>query len=303
MGISITFKDKAINNTYQNVTGTTNSVAGSGALFDVTKTDGVYTTKLDTAAGSAGSGYVVGDTIIVTGTDLGGLADNYQIITVTGVDTSGKITKFATSGTGRVGDGITDTIIDVDGTAGVDTFHVNANSDGFVVTKGVTSVDESKISITNAAYGQIELNLNSHERVEFNDKGIAYDVNGNAGKVYSILCAAFGKTDVTSAMVGKYLAEMDAGKTLNDVSKEIVASDAFVVDCQGNSTTAYVKNVWLNVVGVAATTDQTNEFVGYLNNGTFTRDSLLEIASGLDGFHTNIDLVGMATTGIEYTIV
>ncbi len=302
MGISITFEDKAINVTYQNVTGTTNSVAGAGAVFDITKTDGVYTTRLDSAVGSSGIGYIVGDTIIVAGTDLGGLAANNQIITVTGVDVDGKITTFATTGTGRIGDGIIDTIIDVDGTDGLDTFDVNADSDGFVVTRGVAGLDTSKIIITNASYGQIELNLNSYERVEFNDKGIAYDITGNAGKAYSILCAAFGQDDVTEDLLGEYIAALDSGKTLNEISREIVESDEFVVDCRGTSTTAFVKNVWLNVIGVEATEAQTTEFVGYLTDGTFTRDSILELASTLEGFHANIDLVGLSTTGIDYTI-
>lgn len=303
MGLKVTFKDKSVNSTYQNVTGTTNSVVGTGAKFDVTKTDGIYTTVLDAANGSSGSGYVVGDTIILSGTDLGGTVSNNEIVTVTGIDNTGKITTFATTGTGRTGDGIIDTIIDVDGTSGVDTFDINAASDGFVVTKGVSGLDASKIVVTNPNYGQIELNLNSYERVEFDDKGIAYDVTGNAGKAYSILCAAFGQADVTEDMVGEYMAKLDSGKSLNEVSQEIVASDDFVVDCKGTSTTAFVKNVWLNVIGVEATAAQTTEFVGYLTDGTFTRDSILELASNLDGFHTNIDLVGLATTGIDYTVV
>lgn len=297
MGFKVTFKDKAVNATYQDVTGTTNSVAGTGAKFDVTKTDGVYTTVLDAATGSAGSGYVVGDTIILAGTSLGGLITNNEIVTVTAVDNTGKITKFATSGDGRVGDGITDMIIDVDGTAGTDTFHINADAEGFVVSKGT-----SKITVTNPGYGSVELNLNDHERIEFNDKGVAYDITGNAGKAYSILAAAFGQTDVTNDLVGKYLAELDAGKTLAQVSQEIVTSDAFVTDSHGSSNTAYVKNVWKNVVGTDATDEQVTEFVGYLTDGTFTQSSLLELASTLDAFHTNIGLVGLATTGIEYTV-
>jgi hypothetical protein len=57
MTTTITIKDKPINATYQNVTGLTGG-AGVDAVFDVVKTNGVYTASLDSLAASAGSGYV-----------------------------------------------------------------------------------------------------------------------------------------------------------------------------------------------------------------------------------------------------
>ena len=67
MTTTITIKDKPINATYQNVTGLTGGT-GTGAAFDVTKTDGVYSVVLDSVAASAGSGYVAGDTITLAAT-------------------------------------------------------------------------------------------------------------------------------------------------------------------------------------------------------------------------------------------
>ena len=59
MTTTITIKDKAVNATYQNVTGLTGG-SGDGAAFDVTKTNGVYSVVLDSLAASAGTGYVAG---------------------------------------------------------------------------------------------------------------------------------------------------------------------------------------------------------------------------------------------------
>lgn len=60
MATKITIADIAVNTSYLNLTGTT-SGAGTGAKFNVTKTDGVY--KVEAATSGLGSGYVAGDTI------------------------------------------------------------------------------------------------------------------------------------------------------------------------------------------------------------------------------------------------
>jgi hypothetical protein len=57
MTTTITIKDKAVNATYQNVTGLTGG-SGDGAAFDITKTNGVYSVVLDSLTASAGHGYL-----------------------------------------------------------------------------------------------------------------------------------------------------------------------------------------------------------------------------------------------------
>ena len=71
MTVRITVTDKAVNATYQNVTGVIGgSGVGTGAEFDVVKTNGAYGVTLD----QAGTGYVAGDTVTIAGTNLGGAA-------------------------------------------------------------------------------------------------------------------------------------------------------------------------------------------------------------------------------------
>ena len=62
MATKITIGETPINATYTAVTGTT-SGAGTGAKFDVTKTNGVYTTVIQAAF--LGAGYAAGDTITI----------------------------------------------------------------------------------------------------------------------------------------------------------------------------------------------------------------------------------------------
>ena len=112
MTTTITIKDKPINATYQNLTGITGGT-GDGATFDVTKTNGTYSVVLDSLAASAGSGYAAGDTITLAGTALGGTSTNNLIVTVATVGTLGKVATFGVIGTGRVGDGTVDVLVDV----------------------------------------------------------------------------------------------------------------------------------------------------------------------------------------------
>ena len=111
MTITVTIGQTPINTTYVAVTGAT-SGAGTGAKFDVTKTNGVYTTVVEAA--NLGTGYALGDTITIPGTSLGGTAPvNNDVIIVTALGTAGAIKTFATAGVGAVGNGTINTVINV----------------------------------------------------------------------------------------------------------------------------------------------------------------------------------------------
>jgi len=292
MTIKVSIKDKAINTTYAEVTGTT-SGAGTGALFDVTKTNGVYSTVLNTA----GTGYVAGDTITVLGTALGGTVANNLILTVGTVGVNGAIATFGSVGTGRVGDGVFDVIVDVEGTDGVDTYTFQGDSTDYTF-----SFAENGIVATSALLNNVEFNLNQYERVVFNDKAVAYDlVGGNAGTVFSVMAAAFGISDVTAELMGKALAYFDQGLTKKQLAYEIVNSMEFAQDAGGFSNETFVKNVFQNVVGRAGTLAEVTHYVDVLERGNQTKADLLVMASNLESFQDTINLVGMQTIGLEYT--
>jgi len=167
MTTTITIKDKAVNATYQNVTGLTGG-AGVDAVFDVVKTNGVYTASLDSLAASAGSGYVAGDTITILGSALGGVnGTNNLILTVATVGTAGKIATFGAVGTGRVGDGTVDVAVDVTGTTGIDTYTLNGASSEYTITKAADKITAVSTVATNVTF-----TLADHERVVFDNKGI-----------------------------------------------------------------------------------------------------------------------------------
>jgi len=295
MTTTITIKDKPVNATYQNVTGLTGGT-GDGATFDVTKTNGVYSVVLDSLAASAGSGYLAGDTITLAGTALGGTTANNLIVTVATVGTLGKIATFGVVGTGRVGDGSVDVTVDVTGTAGIDTYTMGGASTEYTVTKTAGKIELDSTLATN-----VEFNLADHERVVFTDKAVAYDATGRAGDVYSLLAAALGTADVTKAYTGIGISLADSGWTNKQLATALLATDVYKADAGGVSDETFIKHVYKNVTGTTATIAEVTSLTSWMTANKYSQADVLVIASELPAFETAIGLVGLATTGIEYT--
>ena len=297
MTTTITIKDKAINATYQNVTGLTGGT-GDGATFDVTKTNGVYSVVLDSLAASAGTGYVAGDTITLAGTALGGTVANNLIVTVATVGTAGKIATFGVVGTGRAGDGTVDITVDVTGTTGIDTYTMGGASTEYTITKTAGNIELDSTLVSN-----MEFNLADHERVVFTDKAIAYDAAGRAGDVYALLAAGLGTADVTNAYKGIGISLADAGWTNKQLAEALLNTAVYKTDAGGVSNETFIKHVYKNVFGTDATLTQVTDYTAWMTNSNLSQADVLVAASELTAFETTIGLVGLATTGIEYTPV
>ena len=297
MTTTFTTKDKPINATYQNVTGITGG-SGDGATFDITKTNGTYSVVLDSLAASAGRGYVAGDTITLAGTALGGTSTNNLIVTVATVGTLGKVATFGVVGTGRVGDGTIDVLVDVTGTAGVDTYAVGGASTEYSITKTTNNIKLNSTLATN-----VEFNIADHERVVFTDKAIAYDAAGRAGDVYALIAAAIGVNDVTAAYKGIGIALADAGWTNKQLAAAILNTDVYKADAGGVSDETFIKHVYKNVMGTDATYTETQSLLNWMSANKYSQADVLVTASELATFETAIGLVGLSSTGIEYTPV
>lgn len=294
---TIKIQDTAINQTFQDVTGTTGG-AGTGAKFDVTKTDGVYTVVLDSAVASSGSGYVAGDTVTIPGTSLGGSAPSHNLIVTVGtVGAGGKIATFGAVGTGRIGDGVNEMIIEATG----------SSSKKDALTLGV-DLDDLNISIANTVtithndFNNVSLKLTDIERLHGKDHSVAFDVKGAAGEMYALLAAAFGASDLTQKMIGDAIALSDLGYTDTDIAAAILKLDDFAKDALGTSNETVVKQIWKNITGSNPTLAEMKPFVDGLNKGDFSQAQLLETASNLsvfrDASHLNFD--GLALVGINY---
>ena len=294
MATTVTIGQVPINTTYSLVTGTT-SGAGTGAKFNVTKTNGVYTTVIDPS--NLGTGYAVGDIVTIAGASLGGSAANFDIVTVSSIATGGKISTFGTVGVGQVGNGTNYTVIKVDGTIAVDTYSILGKSIDFTVTNDLTN---KNITVTSLLDPTASFKLADHERVVFSDKATAFDITGNAGDVYALLKASFGAT-VNKVYEGIGIALEDAGTTSLGISDLIVNSTPFKALATDN--TNFVNLVYTNVMGAAPTIAQALPFINALAAGTSTQAQLLNAAAHLSTFQQTLGLIGVApaTTGILAT--
>ena len=298
MTTTITIKDKAINATYQDKTGTT-SGTGTGAKFDVTKTDGVYSVVLDSATASAGTGYAAGDTITIAGSGIGGVnTTNDLILTVATVGAGGKVATFGSVGTGRTGDGTVDVQVDVTGTTGIDTYTVAGKSTEFTITKNAADV-----TLASTLSSNVTFTLADTERVVFTDKAIAYDAEGRAGDVYALLAAALGTADVTKAYTGIGIDLANKGWTNKQLAEALLNTDVYKADAGGVSNETFIKHVFKNVTGNTATIADVTGLTNWMNGNNYSQSDVLVIASELTTFETAIGLTGLATTGIEYTPV
>jgi len=287
MGTTVTIGQTPINATYVAVTGTTGG-AGTGAKFDVTKTNGVYTTVIEAA--NLGTGYAIGDTITIAGTSLGGTIANPDVVVVTSIATGGKISTFSAAGTGQIGNGLNYTIIDV---TGVTSYSMGDKSSNFTVVNDTTN---KNILVTSTLMTAVSYKLEGVTRVAYTDKSTAFDITGTAGDVYALLKAGFGTVNTTYEGIGIKLE--DAGTTSAAIAQAIVTSTPFITANPDIAT--FVNNVYTNVMGVAPTPTQASPYISALATGSTTQAALLNAAAHLTTFQQTIGLVGVApaTTGV-----
>jgi len=307
MTTTVTIGVTPINTTYTAVTGATGG-SGLGAKFDVTKTNGIYATTVEST--NTGTGYALGDTITIPGTSLGGTAPaNNDVIIVTGIGTNGTVKTFATAGVGAIGNGIINTTINVtpDGNAAINTYTLNDKSSDYTVVNDTT---DNVLKVTSALDTLVSFNLNNYQRINYTDKSTAFDLTGHAGDVYALLKAGFGSTIVTNnaplntltynTFEGLGIKMEDAGQTSTQIAQAIATSGVFSSLAGGSDYASFVNFVYTNVVGTAPTPAQALPFVTQLATGATTEGAMLAAAAHITSFQQTIGLVGVApaTTGV-----
>ena len=120
-----------LDKTFTNVSYTTTSAGGSGAIIDVQVTGDTYIATF----ADAGTGYIPTENFTVAGTDLGGASPaNDLTIVIDNVDGSGSITAYTDTGTTYNGDTIS-SASGVFRTPTGATFNISQNRDGSYVTE------------------------------------------------------------------------------------------------------------------------------------------------------------------------
>ena len=185
-----------------------------------------------------------------------------------------------------------------EGLQGNDVFDGKGGSDTAILSNPIADY-----TITRSASGFVTFNTSGDdgrdtllniERLQFSDIGIAYDLDTSAGQVAKLIGAAFGRQQIQNPkFVGIGLDLLDDSMTYDELAD-------LAIKVAGGSTPQQVVNVlWTNIVGSSPTAQQAQPFINLLNNGLPTGEFVV-LAAETNLNAANIDLVGLANTGIEF---
>ena len=164
----------------------------------------------------------------------------------------------------------------------------DTNSNLLVEDKRVLS------QLTDKIHSEGKDQLASIERLLFSDKSLAIDISGSAGTAAKILGAVLGKEYVRNKIYfGIGLHFLD-----NGWAYAILA--ALALDAAGAKSNNQIGSLlWTNVIGTKPTSADKQPFIALLENG-MSAGALDHLAADTSFNTTNINLVGLAQTVIEY---
>ena len=154
----------------------------------------------------------------------------------------------------------------------------------------------SRISKTSNYDGEVSIFTSEaiSRRKTADGKFVAYDLDANAGKAVKVLGAVAGKQSLgNKEYVGIGIDLLDKGMSYSDLAA--LALQAIGLRTNDQIVTA----LWTNVVGAAPTEADKAPFLSMLENG-FSQGELARLAAETSQNASNIDLVGLARTGVEY---
>lgn len=178
----------------------------------------------------------------------------------------------------------------ITGGSGIDTVALPAQAADVHVERTVAGTWEAT-RLTDGAM----VSLDRVERLAFSDDSrLALDLDGHAGTVARLLGAVFGAHGAQDkVLVGIGLQLADAGWSAPELA-------ALALQQTGDLTGEQVaQRLWTHVTGHAGSADDLKPFLGWLEQGLGT-DQLAVIAGDHALNLANIDLVGLAQTGIAY---
>lgn len=144
-----------------------------------------------------------------------------------------------------------------------------------------------------------EDSLRAVERLRFDDMSLAFDLEGNAGTIAKLLGIALGKDNwYNKEFVGIGLNIVDN----ESIPFNILMDLAFSVIIGPNPSNKSVVNLIYNsLVGQAPTEEVLNKLThDFLDSGSFTQGEFGVLAANHELNTSNINLIGLAGTGLEY---
>ncbi len=178
----------------------------------------------------------------------------------------------------------------INGHAGIDAARFSGFADDYVIT--VQNDRSITINGTDGADSLINI-----ERLGFDDKKLAFDLGGNAGKVAKLIGAVFGVENLSVQLnTGTFLTLLDNGLSYSDVM-----SLALTIKLGTEFSNAdEVKLLYENLLNVEPSDDEVDFWVNTLETGEYTQTTLALMAADTKINQQNIDLTSLAKTGLSY---
>jgi hypothetical protein len=181
----------------------------------------------------------------------------------------------------------------LNGQDGIDTAVYAGNRSAFTITRNT----DHSFTISDNTHTEGTNTLNGIERISFSDEHLALDIDGNAGITAKILGAVFDKDALANKeYAGIGLKLLDSGMSYSDLMELAINAK---LGAHADDT-AIVNLLYTNVVGAAPTASDLNYYVGLLQNGSYNATSLGILAADSTANTDHINLIGLATSGLEF---
>jgi Ca2+-binding RTX toxin-like protein len=159
----------------------------------------------------------------------------------------------------------------------------------------IYKIDHIAVSNTDGS-GGVDL-LDNVERLQFSDKSIAFDIDGNAGKAAKILGAVFGKDALADAVnVGIYLQLLDEGMSYEELMMLALNTKLGA----GFSDSDEIRLLYRNIAGTEPSLADLNYWIKTIASGQYSQASFGVMEAELELNATRINLAGLVTTGLTY---
>ena len=161
----------------------------------------------------------------------------------------------------------------------------------------ITNLGSNNFNVTYSTNGSVDT-IQSFSRLQFQDKGLAYDLSGAAGQVAKILGAIYGSSSVSNpTFVGIGLGYLNQGMSYaNLISLALNAKLG-----TGFTNAQEVTLLFQNLAHANPTAQDLSTWTNQISNGTYTQTSLAQFACDNAINTNNINLTGLAQTGLTYS--
>jgi len=183
-----------------------------------------------------------------------------------------------------------------DGGPGMDTVVYSGNLADYVVKPDVSGIEVKSAAATEGSDWLLNI-----ERLQFKDKGLAFDLDGNAGVAAKTLGLVFGSGSVEwPSYVGICLDLLEQ----QNYSQSLLMKAALNVRLGADATDPgkVVDFLFVQLTGAVPSAQDKASFVNLIVNQTYSTESLAVAASELSLNPAAPTLVGLATSGLPYLL-